>query len=368
MHHRKFPNKAIRQETVPRLPKRQKRVYFTSVTAKLSLRHQLTIDNDSQKLSYVLESLNSLPSLIMSPGPALSIATDEFVLRNRAAAERVSQAQESVSPDTPPYSPLTPVLASKHVSGLNEALHQQNAPPDNQPQPEPQPQQRQDQPRQTKPLLPFSESDSPDAIALRSALSILHIQRQNTLRDLKTLERQKQIAKADPEAFAADLIAGRVKTVRSSGGLGIIAPQPRKEYTPAKEEEEDDTDNLAAVSYNRQKQQQKQEQQSLQHSADDSQQQQRQRSKFEDMPGPQNVIRAPPINWAKYHIVGEPLDRLHEEQQTRPSPGQPRRDGDESIRPGLGSKHVIAAPYSPWTDRLSASEGQGNRTRSVSRK
>ena len=295
----------------------------------------------------------------MSPGPVLSIATDESILRGKAAAERVSKAQESVSPDTPPYSPLTPVLSSKNLFGLNETLHQQNDPPVNQPQPEPELHQRQYQQLQTKPLLPFSESDNPDAIALRSALSILHIQRQNALRDLKTLERQKKIAKADPEAFAADLVAGRVKTVQSSGGLGVIAPQSEKQYhAPAKEEEVDEDDSAAVNHTEGQRNPPKYSPDGLQ----------RHRSKFDDMPGPQNIIRAPPINWAKYHIVGESLDRLHAEQQARPTPGQPRRDGDETSRPAPGPTSVIAAPYSPWTDQLSSSEGQGSRTRSVSRK
>lgn len=276
----------------------------------------------------------------MSPVPVLSIATDESALRNRVATDRVSEAQRSVSPDTPPYSPLTPVPAASDVSGLNSALHQQNARPANEPQSEPGPEPK----RQTQSLLPFSESDNPDAIALRSALSILHIQRQKALRDLKTLERQKQIAKADPEAFAADLVAGRVKTVRSSGlGMG-----PQQDYALTKEEigKED------SAGSHKGKQQPSPEDPG--------------RSKFDDMPGPQNIIRAPPINWAKYHIVGEPLDRLHEEQKSRPTPGQPRRDGDESGRPRPGSKHAIAAPYSPWTDKLS-SDGPG-RTRSVSKK
>ena len=273
----------------------------------------------------------------MSPVPVLSIATDESALRSRMATER------SASPDTPPYSPLTPILASSSISGLNEELHQQTAPAPtaNQPPPQPEPelQQRRYQQPQTQPLLPFSESDNPDAIALRSALSILYIQRQKALRDLKTLERQKQIARADPEAFAADVLAGRVKTVRRSG-LGMA---PQQDHAMVKEEIGKD---LSAENHNGE------EESSL-----DSR-----RSKFDDMPGPQDIIRAPPINWAKYHIVGEPLDRLHEEQKTRPTPGQPRRDGDES-RPG--PKHVIAAPYSPWADKLS--DGQA-RTRSLSKK
>ena len=308
----------------------------------------------------------------MSPVPVLSIATGESALRSRAAKEYVSEAQGSVSPETPPYSPLTPVLASNAISGLNGALHQQNGSSTDQPQPqpklEPEPQQRQYQQRQIPPLLPFSESDNPDAIALRSALSILHIQRQNALRDLKTLERQKKIARADPEAFAADLVAGRIKTVRSSDGLGIFAPQPQKQedHATTKKEMIDQDHRPVAMNHNEEEQQQHQKQHQKQQppSPADSQR----RSQFDDMPGPQNIIRTPPINWAKYHIVGEPLDRLHEEQTTRPTPGQPRRDGDESSPLGLGPKHMIAAPYSPWTDKLSSSEGYSSRRRSVLKK
>lgn len=276
----------------------------------------------------------------MSPVPVLSIATDESALRGRVTTERMSEARgSSASPDTPPYSPLTPVLASSSISGLNGALHQPNAPTARQSRSEPGPQQSPKQQRhQTQPLLPFSESDNPDAIALRSALSILHLQRQNALRDLKTLERQKHIARADPEAFAADALAGRVKTARSSGlgsstSSSIITPQQ---------------DHVLAMNH---------------HGENLSLESQRSK-KFDDMPGPQNIIRAPPINWAKYQIVGEPLDRLHEEQKTRPTPGQPRRDADED-RPGP-NHHVIAAPYSPWADKLS--DGQAGRTRSLFKK
>lgn len=44
---------------------------------------------------------------------------------------------------------------------------------------------------------------------------------------------------------------------------------------------------------------------------------------FPKFPAPQNVIRMPPINWAKYHIIGEPLERMHEEQVKRPTAGEP---------------------------------------------
>lgn len=87
----------------------------------------------------------------------------------------------------------------------------------------------------------------------------------------------------------------------------------------------------------------------------------RESPRFGVIPGPQNIVRTPPINWAKYHIVGESLDKLHEEQKARPIPGQPRRDGDPLRAP----EHIIAAPYNPWSDKLSDSP---MRTRSFSKK
>jgi hypothetical protein len=77
---------------------------------------------------------------------------------------------------------------------------------------------------------------------------------------------------------------------------------------------------------------------------------------FGQFPNPQNVVRCPPINWAKYHVVGESLDKLHEEQRQRPEPGNPRRD--EYDRP---LEHVIAAPYRPFVDKLEAASGSTQR-------
>ena len=190
---------------------------------------------------------------------------------------------------------------------------------------------------QPPPLIPFSESDNSDAIALRSAISILQIQKQQALRDLKTLERQKMAAVADPEAFAADVAAGKVKTA-SRGGLSVgpILEKPLKESAGDSEDS------------------------AMESEADDGRPSQIS-PRFGPIPGPQNVVRTPPINWAKYHIVGESLDKLHDEQKARPIPGQPRKDGDPLRAP----EHIIAAPYNPWSDKLTDSP---MRTRSFSKK
>ena len=73
------------------------------------------------------------------------------------------------------------------------------------------------------------------------------------------------------------------------------------------------------------------------------------------IPKPQNVVRMPPINWAKYQIVGEPLDKMHEEQLHRPSCGRPRPP-----------EYVLASPYRPLVDELDTvpakGKGRGGKT------
>lgn len=94
------------------------------------------------------------------------------------------------------------------------------------------------------------------------------------------------------------------------------------------------------------------------------------RGKMEmEIPGSQNIVRAPPINWAQYHIVGESLDKLHEEQRRRPFTGEPV--GEEELRPKereggreRAEVHTIARPYDPFVDNLAgAGSGGGRRGR-----
>lgn len=129
----------------------------------------------------------------------------------------------------------------------------------------------------------------------------------------------KKDAVADPQAFAQAVQDGRIKTA-SSGALIVGRDSDIQTGEEAEDEDMDDGE------------------------------EHQQPSKVTNIPGPQNVVRCPPINWAKYHVVGESLDILHEEQRNRPSQGQVRRDGE-----GVGTRApeaVIAAPYSPFTDSL----------------
>lgn len=212
----------------------------------------------------------------------------------------------SVSPQGPPYSPITPVLPSATLAPASTGYARESHP------------LHVDQ----LPLQPISESDNSDAIALRSALSILQIQRQQSLRDLKTLDRQKHEAVADSETFANNILSGKIRSASNEGILGQSqgVRQAWDQHQSANGGSQTDQNSHEGG----------------------------RPSSFDTIPTPQNIVRCPPVNWAKYHIVGEALDKLHEEQQSHPTPGQPRTEQD-AIRP---PEHVIAAPYRPWADKL----------------
>ncbi|OGE50814.1 hypothetical protein PENARI_c015G05889 [Penicillium arizonense] len=227
------------------------------------------------------------------------------------------------TPPRPPYSPVTPVFAhlapvasneprivpppaspsptspihhsQSKFSGYESPPHPAN-PPVFKPQPPP---------------VPISESENPDAIALRSAISILQMQKQQSLRDIQTLDRMKETAGADPEGFARELAAGRLKT--EDHGAVIQFSEDDAMEDGAADSKRTNADGSPA-------------------------------SKFGHIPVPQNVVRMPPINWAKYQVVGEPLDRMHQEQLYRPTSGEPRRE--------RAPEHVLASPYRPLVDHL----------------
>jgi hypothetical protein len=234
------------------------------------------------------------------------------------------------TPPRPPYSPVTPVFAHLHTvpgaasivppnsdispttvhsaqRGIAFSGSVSQQPATFAPEPAP---------------VPISESDNPDVIALRSAISILQLQKQRSLQDIRTLDRLRKAAAADPEKFAQELVAGHLTSEDHSDLIDLLPP--------GQDVDEDGEGSPQAEKA----------------------------SAFGKIPKPQNVVRMPPINWAKYQIVGEPLDRMHEEQRQRPSPGESRRDDLGPRAP----EHVFAAPYRPLTDKLdSPSKGRATK-------
>ena len=167
---------------------------------------------------------------------------------------------------------------------------------------------------------------------------------------MQTLEKQKEAAVANPEAFARDVASGKIKARGMRDILGPIGEMPpglasvdsnlEGERATAVEEDAVEMDDS--------------EDEDDKPTAEPG-------SAFGEIPSEQNVVRMPPINWAKYHIVGESLDKLHAEQRARPVAGQPLRDEDLKPRQ-RAPEHVIAAPYDPWRDKLEVKEK--GRTRS----
>ncbi|KAL4885239.1 hypothetical protein BJY04DRAFT_145009 [Aspergillus karnatakaensis] len=229
---------------------------------------------------------------------------------------RYNQQSRPGTPPQPPYSPVTPVMA--HLTPLQPSVtngtHPVHPPPTS---PSPTSQAPSHSPAASSlpppipptfapepPPVPISESENPDAIALRSAISVLQVQKQQSLRDIQTLEKMKEAAARDPEKFARDLSAGKLSRKDQGGFIDF-------NHEDADDEDDEGTNNAAGT-----------------------------------LPTPQNVVRMPPINWAKYQVIGESLDKMHDEQIRRPSLGEPRRD--EAPAP----EYMLASPYRPLVDKL----------------
>ena len=257
-----------------------------------------------------------------SPSPGLRLPLTQVQPGVDSPRQETTTMSGSSSPPAPPYSPITPEMTFSELAASDNEFHYGTSA----------------QGAQQPPNLPFSETDSADAMALRSAISILQIQRQQTLRDMKTLEEQKKLAVADPEGFSEAVHSGRVKT-KGAEGQFIVPLLDVADEARANGVEDVDMDM----------------------NGDGGSKSAVQTTNFKDMPGAQNVVRCPPIEWAKYKIVGESLDKLHEEQRARPASGQPHDEGNN----GRAPENVIAAPYVPWKDKLPESS---IRTRDLDKK
>ncbi|KAH7133579.1 hypothetical protein EDB81DRAFT_106189 [Dactylonectria macrodidyma] len=238
--------------------------------------------------------------------PALTISTDNPI-RSRS---------RSPSPNRPPISPITPTqptarlpatsASDSHPATLSHSQPDQTgiAPP---------------------PPQPIAFDANPDVIALKSAISILQIQRQKAIADIQSLSRTKDEAVLDPEAFVKDLVDGKIN-----------AP------TTTADDDEDDDDEMKVDDAG--------EGSSRQRPAERPRE-------WTTIPQPQNIVRCPPINWSQYAVVGESLDKLHNEQVSRPSQGMPAAIGAngtyEFKGEGKQERYMgVAAPYAPLQDRL----------------
>ncbi|OJD33841.1 uncharacterized protein BKCO1_2700032 [Diplodia corticola] len=234
------------------------------------------------------------------------------------------QQQSSYAPDSPPRPPVSPITPVATVAELapTDPADRVVPPPAVEFVPQPPPK-------------PINESENTDAIALRSAIALLQIQRDKSKRDMQALEKIKNAAVAQPEAFVEELKSGRLRPKHAKNDL--LGPTLNGSLDGVVDNSSDSDD----------------EARSPRTSGPPP-------PKFGPVPEPQNVFRCPPINWAKYHVVGESLDKLHAEQQKRPSCG--------AAGQARAPVHVMAAPYSPFADHLGAQQPAPAQTRRTSKK
>ena len=254
----------------------------------------------------------------------------------------------------PPVSPITPKAVAAQLASMRpyavdrDQIASQLPPPTFMAQPRP---------------VPISDSDNTDAIALRSAIALLQLQKEKSRQDIRTLERVRRSALEDPQGFVDALRGGRMTGRMAVAEGGLLGPTLGvKRIDQDRDESDGDTAAAAAVDV-KEEIQDSFDDTSMEGELDDEEhsdgepaesQQRPDDEAFPPLPTPQNIFRCPPINWAKYHINGEPLDRMHEEQLRRPSPGEPEHNGSaNAARP---QPYVLAAPYSPLTDQLPGAE------------
>lgn len=215
--------------------------------------------------------------------------------------------------------------------------------------------------------VPIAESDNVDVIALRSAISILQLQHLTAEKDIKALQKLKEDALKDPGAYVKELVQ-RVNQAggRPLAGPGLMGPTvgnlvaalgPGHELlkTPAAELDLQREDSLLNVPPGSSRGKNAEGDVTMGDDGESSDEDTlAEQSQFQAPPSAQNVYRMPPINWAKYHVVGDALDKLHEDQRRRPVLGQPEESD------GRAEPYVMAATYAPVVDAARLNSGQND--------
>ncbi|KAK8089486.1 hypothetical protein PG997_004447 [Apiospora hydei] len=187
---------------------------------------------------------------------------------------------------------------------------------------------------------PIEFDTNPDVLALKSAITILQMQSNNAKKDMVALQKAKDAALEDPDAFIADLESGGVRMAGDTAGAGRPVSSSSSSSSSGADDDTQIKDENGETTTKR-------------------------RSKpWSALPAAQNVYRCPPINWSQYAVTGESLDRLHNEQLARPSQGAPATvapDGRYEFK-GAGKQEEVvgvAAPYNPLRDKIERKKPKG---------
>ncbi|KAL2134758.1 hypothetical protein VTI74DRAFT_10914 [Chaetomium olivicolor] len=362
--------------------------------------------------------------------PGLTIATGAPTASTSATTTNPrrgsSSSARASSPPRPPISPITPTLGPAHAPGsgatgpptaTTSTKNNTNTIPDfalgrpvythttqtNQVGIAPPPAQ------------PIDFDSNPDVLALKNAITILQLQKARATADIQSLNRAKEAALANPEAFIVDLTTGRVRVegdpLLSGARVGGQANDETDTDTDsASSSDEDDAtsqpprhtisngDPLIANAKTtslrngappspRSKHRLPQKPTGKPHPSPSdtlsSKTTNTQPPPWQSLPKPQTIVRCPPINWSQYGVVGSSLDKLHAEQLAAPTPGQPvvlGPGGTYEFRAGSGEPGSsspfavagaggsptvgaggeqqpqrlvgVAAPYNPLRDKL----------------
>ncbi|RYP51250.1 hypothetical protein DL769_010837 [Monosporascus sp. CRB-8-3] len=315
------------------------------------------------------------------PSRAQPQATPAVASHHQHPHQRPPSPPPPVSPITPPLNP-TLVAAPGERGRPPQLTHTTQAP------------QTAENAAAPPPPEPLDFDTNPDVLALRSAIAVLQNQRRRAAADMVALDRAKSAALADPAAFLRDLAGGRVGVGGDSlFGPGAAAGRGDLESESDSESEDGDADADVDVemgdtaglqakaetgaepppSSTRRKEPRVKKRSNPQPEGGER----RPPPPWSALPGKQNVVRCPPINWAQYAVVGESLDRLHSEQQRRPAQGAPAVVGPdgrfEFAAEGAGAGgHAdepylgVAAPYSPLRDRIDKADRKPSSKRSSS--
>jgi hypothetical protein len=227
------------------------------------------------------------------------------------------------------------------------------------------------------PAVPIAESENTDVIALRSALSILQMQKQTATRDIRMLDRMRQTALEDPEGYVKALLE-RVNSNQSQtvggGANGLLDDTVKRivEGLWAKGMDHDEAlkhvraafgaseNDVQMTGTEEEDDEAANDDESESDSDGDETTSKTKDEKFQPPPKAQNVFRMPPINWSKYAVVGDALDRIHEGEKRRPTLGEPHTNLDAGgTGVGVPEEYAMAAPYHPVLDKARLSNGDG---------
>ncbi|KAI3397620.1 hypothetical protein diail_10593 [Diaporthe ilicicola] len=272
-------------------------------------------------------------------------------------AEPAAPVPEPLSPQFRPIHSTTPIPPPTIPTFNRQTFTHKQHPPQVETIPQPPPPE------------PVDFNENVDVIALESAILLLQRQKQQAEEDIRQLQRIKHEAVRKPAEFVQDLASGKV-------GQGPQGPAPNSrggDDDEDEDEDEDDDDDKDSDSEMEDRDGGEPSGSGLGPSpmkasgkgkaaaaAPQPRPQQPQPS-WTNLPTPQDVVRMPAINWSKYAVVGESLDKLHNEQLSRPTLGMPAAVGADGKayefkgepNPDDGKKSVgIAAPYDPLHDKI----------------